>query len=121
MQVAQTDEPTRQKPLRLWPGVVIVVLQWLAMFAAPIFVADSTVVAMLGGVAGGGLAILVWWAFFSRAPRAERWGAVVLVVFAIVATPRFLHESVATGNVGLQFYFYAIPVAAGAMLMALLS
>ena len=26
----QTDEPTRQKPLRLWPGVVIVVLQWLA-------------------------------------------------------------------------------------------
>ena len=28
---AQAVEPTRQKPLRLWPGV-IVMLQWLAWF-----------------------------------------------------------------------------------------
>ena len=24
---AQTDEPTRQKPLRLWPGVIAVMVQ----------------------------------------------------------------------------------------------
>ena len=35
MTIAQTDEPTRQKPLRLWPGVVAVVLQWLARFGVP--------------------------------------------------------------------------------------
>lgn len=29
MAIAQTDAPTLQKPLRLWPGVVIVVLQSL--------------------------------------------------------------------------------------------
>ena len=34
---AQTDEPTRLKPLRLWPGVVIVVLMWLARFVVPYF------------------------------------------------------------------------------------
>jgi hypothetical protein len=40
-------------------SVVIVALQWLARFVVP---------------------IVVWWAFFSRAPRSERWGAVVLLV-----------------------------------------
>ena len=59
---------TRQKPLRLWPGVVIVVLQWLVRFVLPYFVPDATVYGMMVGVFGGGLAIIVWWAFFSRAP-----------------------------------------------------
>ena len=107
---AQTDEPTRQKQLRLWPGVVIVVLQWLARFVVPIFGTDATIYGILGGVFGGGLAILVWWAFFSRAPRSERLGAIVLMVVAMVATPLILHESVATGNFGFQFFIYAIPV-----------
>ncbi len=108
---AQTDEPTRQKPLRLWPGVVAVVLQWLAWFGLP-FVASEIIAGLVGAFARlvGGLAIIVWWAFFSRAPRFERWGAVVLMIVAMVATPRLLHESVATGNAGLQFFFHAIPV-----------
>ena len=107
---AQTDEPTRQKPLRLWPGVVIVVLQWLARFVVPIFGTDATIYGIFVGDFGGGLAILVWWAFFSRAPRSERLGAIVLMVVAMVATPLILHESVATGNFGFQFFIYAIPV-----------
>jgi len=66
---AQTDEPTRQKPLRLWPGVVIVVLQWVARFVVPELSSEAALYGILGGVFGGGLATLVWWAFFSRCHR----------------------------------------------------
>ena len=103
------NESTLQKPLRVWPGVVIAVLQWLAWLVVPIVVPGAGVFGALGGLLGG-LAIVVWWAFFSRAPRSERWGAVVLVIVALIATPRILHESVATGNMGFQFFLYAIPV-----------
>jgi len=109
MSIEQTDEPTRQKPLRLWPGVVIVILQWLARFVVPIVAPDAMTFAMLSGLVGG-LAIVVWWAFFSRAPWSERLGGVVLMVVALVATPRILHESIATGMMGMMFVIYAIPV-----------
>jgi len=85
---AQADEPTRQMPLRLWPGVGIVVLQWLGRFGVPIVVPGAMVFGVFAGLFGG-LAIVVWWAFFSRAPRSERWGAVVLMIVALVATPYF--------------------------------
>ena len=90
---AQTDEPILQKPLRLWPGVVAVVLQWLAWFGIPIVVPGALAFGLFGGVFGGGLAIVVWWAFFSHVPRSERWGAVVLMIIALVATSHILHES----------------------------
>ena len=109
MTITQTDESTRQRPLRLWPGVVIVVLQWLARFGVPSVLPEASAFGMLGGLVGG-LAIVVWWAFFSRAPRSERWGAIVLMIVALVATSPFLHESIATGMMGLLFPFYAIPV-----------
>ena len=109
MAIAQTDEPTRQKPLRLWPGVVIVVLQWLVRFGVPNFVPETTAFAVIGGLVGG-LAVVVWWAFFSRAPRSERWGAVVLMIVAPAATSLFLHESLATSMMGLMFAVYATPV-----------
>ena len=31
----QTTGLTQQKPLRLWPGMVIVILQWLVRFGIP--------------------------------------------------------------------------------------
>ena len=109
MTPAKIDESTQQKPLRLWPGVVIVVLQWLARFVVPLVAPEAMPFGVLGGLVGG-LAIVVWWAFFSRAPRSERWGAVALMIVGLVATPRFLHESIATGGMGMLFFIYAIPV-----------
>ncbi len=103
------DESTPQKPLRLWPGVAAVVLQWLARFGVPIVVPEATAFGVIGGLLGG-LAIVVWWAFFSRAPRSERWGAVVLMIVALVATSRFLHVSIATSMMGMMFAVYATPV-----------
>ena len=104
-----SDEPTRQKPLRLWPGVVVVLLQWLVRFGIPIVIPGVMAIGVFGGLLGG-LAILVWWAFFSRAPRTERWGAVVLMIVALVATRPLLHKSIAMAGMGILFFTYAIPV-----------
>jgi outer membrane protein assembly factor BamB len=107
----RTAESIQQKPLRLWPGVVIVTLQWLARFVVPIFVSGD-IVTQLGVFAGllGGLAVVVWWVFFSRAPRSERWGAIILIIVAMIIASRFLDESIHTAMMGLMFIIYSIPV-----------
>ena len=107
MPIAQTDEPTPRKPLRLWPGVVAVVLQWLLRFGLKMVVPGfkGFEFGIMGGLLGG-LAIVVWWAFFSRASRSERWGAVVLTIAALYATVRLNDESVGP----LWLVGYAIPV-----------
>ena len=109
MTIAETDEPPPTRPLRLWPGVVIVVLQWLAWFGVPLVVPGAGAFAAIGALVGG-VAVVVWWAFFSRAPGLERWGGVVLMIVALAATPRALHESVATAGMGVLFFVYAAPV-----------
>ncbi|MGH9970518.1 MAG: PQQ-binding-like beta-propeller repeat protein [Pyrinomonadaceae bacterium] len=106
---AQTDKPTSQKPLRLWPGVAAVVLQWLLWFVVPIVAPDAAMFAVLGGLACA-LAVVVWWLFFSRAPWAERVGAIVLMVVAVIATKRVVHQSIAGGMMGMMLPIYAIPV-----------
>ncbi len=90
MTIAQTDEPTRQKPLRLWPGVVIVILVWLTRFALPLIAPDFAGFAVLSGPVGG-LAVIVWWAFFSRATWSERGGSILLMIVALSETPYILH------------------------------
>lgn len=104
-----TADQTQQKPLRLWPGVVIVILQWLVRFALPAFVPDTIAIGVFGGLLGG-LAIVVWWAFFSRAPRFERWSAIVLMIAALATTSQILHKSIATANMGMMFPIFSIPV-----------
>jgi outer membrane protein assembly factor BamB len=104
---AQTDESTWRKLIRLWPGVVIVLL--VASQAIPLFMPQLFLYGILGGLVGVLLAV-VWWVFFSRAPWSERLGAIVLMVVAVAVTPRFLHESIATAGQGMLFYILAIPL-----------
>lgn len=104
-----TNGPAQKKPLRLWPGVVIVILQWLVRFVIPIVVPDAIAIGVFGGILGG-IAIIAWWAFFSRAPRSERWTAVVLMIVALAATSQILHKSLATAMMGMMFAVYSIPV-----------
>lgn len=99
----------RRKPLRLWPGVAVVTLQWLFRFAVPAVFPAALPFALYSGILGG-LAVLVWWAFFSRAPLVERLAGVLLFVVGLVATPRILHESLATAMMGLVFGVFVIPV-----------
>jgi outer membrane protein assembly factor BamB len=89
--------------------VTAVILQWLVRFALPIVVPEALMYSVIGGAVGG-LAIVVWWAFFSRAPWFDRVGGILLMVVAVAATPRLLDRSIATGMMGFMFYFYVIPV-----------
>ena len=95
---APLTDPAPRKPLRLWPGVVLAVLVVLIRFVGPLF-PDGSLVAILGSVAGGVL-ILLWWMFFSRAPWAERLGAIVLMIVAVFATYYLVHESIRGGMMG---------------------
>jgi outer membrane protein assembly factor BamB len=108
-----------RKPLRLWPGVVAAVLLCVIRYVAPFVVPGAGLYAVLGGVACG-LAVIVWWLFFSRAPWSERLGAVVLMIVALFATSRLVHESISNGMMGMLLPMYAIPalglaLAAGAV------
>jgi outer membrane protein assembly factor BamB len=109
MNTPHPHEPARRKPLRLWPGVIAVVLQWLVWLVVPLVVPDAGMLAALGGLVGG-LAVLAWWLFFSRAAWFERLGAVALAVVALVGTSQVIHPSIANGMMGFMLVMYAIPV-----------
>jgi outer membrane protein assembly factor BamB len=104
-----TAEPTPRKPLRLWPGVLIAVLTLLLRFVVPLVDDRTLMVGVLGGLAGG-LAILIWWAFFSRAPGIERGGFILLIAAGLLATwSILLHASIQNGMMGMMFPIYAFP------------
>ncbi len=104
-----SDDKTQQKTLRLKAGVIIAILTILVRFGIPALIPGAAAVGVLGGLLGG-LLIMVWWAFFSRAPRTERWVAVILMIVAMIATSQFIHESISTAMRGMMFPAYALPV-----------
>jgi outer membrane protein assembly factor BamB len=104
---AQTNNPTSQKPLRLWPGVVLAVLLLLSMFVVPAVRPEAMIYGMLGGVACA-LGVLAWWVFFSRVRWVERLGVVALAAVAIFATRYVLHKSVAGAGMGFLFPVYGV-------------
>jgi outer membrane protein assembly factor BamB len=101
----------QRKPLRVWPGVVIVILQWLIRFIIPGFAHEDfvTQIGVLGGLLGG-FAVVLWWVFFSRAPRFERWFAIVLMITALAVTSFLIDKSIETAMMGMMFIFYSVPV-----------
>jgi len=106
---AQINEPTSRKPLRLWPGVVLVALQWLPWLVLRFVSPEAGMYAMIAAVFWG-LLIVVWWLFFSRAPWLERVGAIVLMPVAVLATKLVVHPSIAKAGMGRMLYFFAIPL-----------
>jgi outer membrane protein assembly factor BamB len=110
MSINPSVEPAPRKPLLLWLGVVAVVL-WLLRFVIPVVAPPAIIAGMLGSLVGA-LAVIVWWAFFSRGPRVERWGGVLLMIAAMAVTSRLIDRSIATGMMGFMFAGYALPVLA---------
>ena len=94
MSIDQISNPPSRKPLRLWPGVVAVVLQWLAWFVFPAVFPAIAIYGLLFGIFAA-LVIVLWWLFFSRAPWLDRVGAIVVMPVAVVATRPIVHASIA--------------------------
>jgi outer membrane protein assembly factor BamB len=115
MTIVQTTHSTPRTPLRLWPGVAIVIVQCLLAFGLPAVAPDAELfglpLGLLGVLAGvvGGLAIAVWWLFFSRARWSERVGAIILMVVAVAATKLLVHQSIARVGMGMLLYISSIP------------
>jgi outer membrane protein assembly factor BamB len=105
------EEQKQVRKLRWLPGLIIVALQWLIRFGTPLlFPGDNAVLmGVFGGILGG-LALVIWWLFFSRAPGPERWGAVPLMILALIVSAQFIDVSIATANMGLMFTIFSIPV-----------
>jgi outer membrane protein assembly factor BamB len=113
----QTDETIPHKPVRLLPGVIAVALQWLLWYGLPVVAPEAAMGALIGGLACT-LAVLVWWLFFSRAPWAERLGAIALMVVAVAATKRVVHPSIAGGMMGMMLPIFSIPPLSLALVVA---
>jgi outer membrane protein assembly factor BamB len=105
----------RTRILRLWPGVAIVIVQWLLFWIMPIVAGDAEMFGMPFAVLAifaailGGLAVIVWWLFFSRAPWIERVGAIALIVAGVVITKQLVHESIEGAHMGMSIYMLPIP------------
>ncbi len=109
MSITQTGEPTLRKPLRLWPGVAIAIVQLLIMFGGPIVAPDAELpVGMIGGIVGA-LATVVWWLLFSRARWFERVGAVLLMILAVIVMRQVAHVSIVGAGQGMLVYILPVP------------
>jgi outer membrane protein assembly factor BamB len=117
MTTPQTVESSPRTPIRLWPGVAAVALQWALWLVVPRLLPEAMAVGTLGGVACG-LVVALWWLFFSRADWIERVGALVLMVVAILGTSRLVHQSIATGMMGMMLGLYAVPALSLALVAA---
>jgi outer membrane protein assembly factor BamB len=106
-----------QKPLRVWPGVVLVVIQWIAWLVVPFFFPQYILPAIMV-TAGCALGVILWWLIFSRARWYERLGALILIVPAVILTKRIVHVSIATGSFGFLLFVMAVPAMSLALVAA---
>lgn len=112
----EVPKTNQQEPLRLWPGVLFAILILILRYGIPLVVSGTVIYGIFGSLIGS-LAILVWWAFFSRVQKFDRWSAIILMIIVVIITPHFLHASIATGAQGSMFYLFAIPILAVAFVL----
>jgi outer membrane protein assembly factor BamB len=114
---------TLARPLRLRPGVILAIVLVIARYLVPVIAPDAeiaempvVVLAMLSGVFLG-VAIVIWWLFFSRAPWPEPLAAVVLMILGVFVTRLVVHESIRGGHMGMMLVLYSVPVLALALVI----
>ncbi len=101
--------PADGSAFRLWPAILIVVLQWL-ITVIPGRISPLTMTQFLGWFFGpvlGTIGLLIWWLFASRAPREGRW--LVVLVFVVSAVGALLASHPTVGLYGI--IMYGLPIA----------
>jgi outer membrane protein assembly factor BamB len=98
-------QTSTERRLRLWPAVVIVVLQWLAI-KAPDWIIPGTFAQFMfkfNAPMVATAAIALWWLFASRAPS---WSDRFLVLFflGLAATAGYFLNDASVGAFGLVMY-----------------
>ncbi len=102
--------------IRLWPCVVAAVAMPVLRFGLPTLFPDAVIFGLDSGLVGllssvlGALVIILWWLFFSRAPWAERLGAMATMAIAVIIVKAVSHPSITGAGMGMMFYIFAIPV-----------
>src|SRR5688572_13515778 len=114
--MTQSNETPARKPLRLWPALVIIVLQIAGVALAPVLSEDPMLIG-IGAVVGGAVLILLWWLLFSRASWLERIGAVVLMVPLALLVKRLSDISIAGAGQGFLVYITTVPLLAFALVV----
>ena len=104
-----SDNSTPRKPIRLWPGIAIAIVQLLVMVGGPIVARDSEIPVGLLGAMAGALLIFLWWLLFSRAPWTERVGAAAMIAAAIFVAKAIAHHSMVGAGQGMLMYFLPLP------------
>ena len=104
---------------RLWPGVLIIVLEWLAI-TVPGWVVPGTFIQFQGMFLGpmiGAAAIALWWLFFSRLRWKDQLPVLLASIVGGVIAWGFYHPSV--GGFGL--IMYALPTVTTAWVLWMLA
>jgi outer membrane protein assembly factor BamB len=102
---------------RLWPALVLVVLQ-AGVIYVPRRVVPGTVtqfMLQMWGTIGCGAAVLLWWLFASRLPWKHRLAALASFVVATAAAVAFCHPSFYFG-----LFLYVLPLTTTAWVLWLL-
>jgi len=102
-------EKSQYKSLRLWPGITLAIVLLILSYIIPIIIPDALIVSIFGGLITA-LGIIIWWSFFSHAPRIERWLAIILIIASLIITSYFNHISIATGGQGTMYFIFGIPL-----------
>lgn len=99
---------SEEKGIRLWLGIVAIMILLFMKYLLPVINPELLLIAVMGGLAGSFI-VLIWWIFFSRIPRFERWIGFAFLVITNVGSYFLLHNSVRTGFGGLMFLIYSLP------------
>ena len=94
MSAVEVTKERPRRPLRLWPGVIAIILLFLSRFGVKAVIPGfEGFMWAIEGVFGCAVVIVLWWLFFSRAPWPDRIGAVVVIAAALGSAWLLKHES----------------------------
>ena len=109
---------TNEVKLRIWPGIAAASVIAVGLgLGIPLNLTMPAVagIGMLGALIGS-IVVIVWWLFFSRVSRSERWGAFAVLIAAWFAMRPFLDRSIIGGAMG-ALPILTLPVLAVALVV----